>query len=232
LAAVAALLLLSAAGAAASSHGPKHKYGRGTSTNWSGYAVDGANATHVIGTWTQPTATCGRKENSWSSPWVGIDGNNSNTVEQIGTDTDCSRGTPSYYAWYEMYPKSLVVIPMTVTPGHTYTGEVTYASGQYLMRLTDNSAPGATPFQTTQASKQEARSSVEWVIEGPSNGSLTNFGSVPFGAATATIDGQTGNLGSFSGAQQITMVSKSGASRAVPTAISGGTSFGVDWIRR
>jgi hypothetical protein len=184
----------------------------------------------VIGTWTQPTATCGKKENSWSSPWVGIDGNNSNTVEQIGTDTDCSRGRPSYYAWYEMYPKSLVVIPMTVTPGHTYTGEVTYTSGQYVMRLTDDTT-GAPAFQTTQASRQEARSSVEWVMEGPSNGSLTNFGSVAFSAASATIAGQTGNLGSFSGAQPITMVTKSGAPRAVPTAISGGTSFGVNWIR-
>ena len=59
-----------------------------------------------------------------------------------------------------MYPKSLVVIPMTVTPGHTYTGEVTYTSGQYVMRLTDNTT-GAPAFQTHpdfQADGRGARS--------------------------------------------------------------------------
>jgi hypothetical protein len=225
--------LLSVAGAAASPHGLKHKYGRGTSTNWSGYAVNGTGGSHVIGTWTQPAATCAAGESSWSSPWVGIDGNNSNTVEQIGTDTDCTNGAPSYYAWYEMYPKNLVVIPMTVVPGHTYTGEVTYssASGAFVMRLSDNSVGGAPTFQTSQVSKRARRSSVEWVMEGPSSGLLTNFGSVPFSAASATIGGQTGNLGSFAGAQPITMVTKSGASRAVPTAVSGGTSFGVNWLQ-
>ena len=76
------------------SHAPRHSFGRSTSTNWSGYAVTGSGANHVIGTWTQPTVTCARGENSWSSPWVGIDGDNSNTVEQIGTDSDCSGGAP------------------------------------------------------------------------------------------------------------------------------------------
>ena len=230
--AVAAFALLPATGAAASPQGPKHKYGRGTSTNWSGYAVSGSAATHVIGTWTQPAATCSAGESSWSSPWVGIDGNNSNTVEQIGTDTDCSGGSPYYYAWYEMYPKPLVTIPMTVVPGHSYTGEVTYTSSSFVMRLTDNSAAGSPTFQTTQVSKKARRSSVEWVMEGPSGGLLTNFGSVQFGGAYGTVGGNAGTLGSFgSAAQPITMVTKAGASRAVPTAVSGGTSFGVNWLQ-
>jgi hypothetical protein len=32
-------------------HGPKRKLGAGTSTNWSGYSVDGTNATFVTGSW-------------------------------------------------------------------------------------------------------------------------------------------------------------------------------------
>src|SRR4051794_17995144 len=91
-------------------HDPKHGLTRDTSTNWSGYDVTGSGALDVKGTWTQPAAKCTAGENSWSSPWVGIDGDTSNTVEQIGTDTDCSNGTPFYYAWYEMYPKKLVQI--------------------------------------------------------------------------------------------------------------------------
>src|SRR5690242_6361914 len=193
--------MLPAAGLAAPHpHAPKHKFGRGTSTNWSGYAVNGTAATHVIGTWTQPSATCAPGENSWSSPWVGIDGNNSNTVEQIGTDTDCSGGAPAYYAWYEMYPKSLVVInSVPVVPGHSYTGQVTYTGSAYAMQLKDNNT-GAT-FNTTQSSRKARRSSVEWVMEGPSSGLLTNFRSVSFSGAAARISGQTADasLASYGG---------------------------------
>jgi hypothetical protein len=183
----------------------------------------------VIGSWTQPTATCSAGENSWSSPWVGIDGDNSNTVEQIGTDTDCSGGTPYYYAWYEMYPKSLVVIgSIAVHRGDSFTGEVTAgASGSYLLKLT-NTTTGAS-FQTTQNSKRARRSSVEWVMEGPSSGLLTNFGTVGFTAASATISGQTGSLGSFANADPITMVTQQGIARAVPSAVTGGSAFSVAW---
>jgi hypothetical protein len=233
LAGFVALALLPTAAAATSSHhgspAPKHKFGRGTSTNWSGYAVNGTGATQVIGTWTQPPATCTSGENSWSSPWVGIDGNASNTVEQIGTDSDCQNGVPFYYAWYEMYPKSLVMIgAVGVHPGDSFTAEVTYGgSGAFVLRLTDHTT-GAS-FQTTQTSKRAKRTSVEWVMEGPSSGLLTNFGSVGFSAASATISNLAGNLGSFGNAQPITMVTKAGVPRAVPSAVSGGTSFSVGW---
>jgi Peptidase A4 family len=209
---------------------PKHKFGRGTSTNWSGYAVNGTGATHVIGTWTQPAVTCAPGENSWSSPWVGIDGNSSNTVEQIGTDGDCVNGAPVYYAWYEMYPKSLVELSLTVHPGDSFTGEVTNSGRSFVLKLTDNTTHAT--FSTTQQSKRAKRSSVEWIMEGPSNGLLSDFGSVTFTGASATISNQTGNVGSFSNAQSITMVDNSGTPRAVPvpsTLSSGASSFRVDW---
>jgi peptidase A4-like protein len=210
------------------SHAPKHKFGRGTSTNWSGYAVNGTGATHVIGTWTQPTANCASRENSWSSPWVGIDGNTSNTVEQIGTDTDCSNGTPSYYAWYEMYPKSLVVIPITVTPRHSYTGEVTSTTpGTFVLKLTDNSTPAVAPFVIQQTSKKARATSVEWVMEGPSRGLLTDFGSVGFTGASGAFGAQSVTPSS-SNAQQIIMVTQQGVPRAVPSDASG-DSFSVGW---
>jgi len=210
------------------SHAPRHTFGRSTSTNWSGYAVAGTSATHVIGTWTQPAVTCTAGENSWSSPWVGIDGDTSNTVEQIGTDSDCQNGTPVYYAWYEMYPKSLVSLSLAVRPGDSFTGEVTSAaSGAFVLKLTDNTTKAS--FQTTQGSKRARRTSVEWIMEGPSNGVLSNFGSAPFSAASATIGNTTGNLGSFANAQPITMVTSQGVPRAVPSAVTRGTSFNVSW---
>ncbi len=232
MAAIAVFALLPVTGAAASPHdggtAPKHPFGRGTSTNWSGYAVPGTGATDVVGSWTQPAATCSPGENSWSSPWVGIDGDNSNTVEQIGTDTDCSRGRPYYYAWYEMYPKSLVVISrITVHPGDSFIGEVTASpSGSFVLSLRDT-ITGAS-FQVTQSSKKAKRSSVEWVMEGPSSGLLTRFGTVGFTGASATIGGQAGPLGSFANADPITMVTQQGITRAAPTLLDS-SSFTVAW---
>jgi hypothetical protein len=209
------------------SHDPRHSFGRSTSTNWSGYAVPGTGATHVIGTWIEPAVTCSPGENSWSSPWVGIDGNTSNTVEQIGGDSDCQNGTPVYYAWYEMYPKSLVSLSMAVHPGDSLTGEVTYtSSGAFILKLTNNTT--SVPFQTTQNAKNARRTSVEWITEGPSSGLLSDFGSMSFSAASATINNQTGSVGSFTTAQPITMVTKQGIVRAAPTNASH-ASFGVAW---
>ena len=209
-------------------HDPKHGAGRGTSTNWSGYAIDGTNATDVVGSWTQPTAFCSAGETSWSSPWVGIDGDNSSTVEQIGTDSDCQNGSPVYYAWYEMYPKSLVTIPITVSPNESFTGEVTYTgSGSYTLTLSDSAGDH---FTTVQSSTKARRSSVEWIEEGPSSGSLTDFGSVPFASASATISGQAGPLVSFgTAAVPITMVTKKGLVRAVPGPVSSKSAFTVTW---
>ena len=226
-------MLPAAASAHPGSHAPKHKVGRSTSTNWSGYAVDGraATATQAIATWTQPTATCGARENSWSSPWVGIDGSNSNTVEQIGTDTDCSNGTPTYYAWYEMYPKPLNFISIPVNPGDSFTASVTAtSSGSYLLKLTNNTTTAANKtFQITQSSKKARNSSIEWVMEGPSSGLLTNFGTVNFTSASGTIGGQTKSVGDFgAAADPITMVTSQGVTRAAPFGLSGPT-FGVNW---
>src|SRR4051794_29221141 len=145
------------------------KHGRVTSTssNWSGYDVTGSGATHVTGTWAQPTVQgCTRRENSWSSPWVGIDGDTSGTVEQIGTDSDCQGGKPVYYAWYEMYPKSLVQIPLiTVHPADIFTADVQAGgSGIYTLTLT-NTTTGASYTAPPQTSSNAQNASVEWIME-------------------------------------------------------------------
>ncbi len=77
---------------------------------WTGYAVTGSDFTQVHGSWIVAAVNCSETPNSDSSEWVGIDGWNSNTVEQIGTDADCNYSTPSYYVWYEFYPEGTMVI--------------------------------------------------------------------------------------------------------------------------
>ena len=88
-----------------------------TSTNWSGYAVQTNSASTAVnsvsGSWTVPTVT--GTLTAYSSEWVGIDGSNSYTVEQIGTESDLvkvqGQYQAQYYAWYEMYPKNMVHNP-------------------------------------------------------------------------------------------------------------------------
>ena len=194
--------------------------------------MDGSNATFVTGTWTQPSAlNCATAPSSWSSPWVGIDGDTSKTVEQIGTDSDCSSGRPSYYAWYEMYPKGVVTIPMTVAPGDSYTGTVWYSSSShgFVMTLTDNTTHVS--YTTTQFSQKAARTSVEWIMEGPSSGNLTDFGTIGFNAASGTIGGVSGLLDPtvFPSANRITMVTTHGVPRAVPSSTPSGGAFSDSW---
>jgi hypothetical protein len=60
------------------------------SANWSGFAVTGSKFTNAAGSWHVPGVDCAKTPNTYSSFWVGIDGYSDKTVEQIGTESDCS----------------------------------------------------------------------------------------------------------------------------------------------
>jgi hypothetical protein len=167
-------------------HGPIHKITNSTSTNWSGYAVTGSRFTTVSSSWTQPTATC--STTAYSSFWVGLDGDTSNTVEQTGTDADCSGKTPVYYAWYEMYPKYPVNYTNTVRPGDKMSASVTTSgSGNFALTISDTTQGWS---RTTTARLKSAKlSSAEVIAEAPSSSGgvlpLANFGTVNFTGASA-----------------------------------------------
>jgi hypothetical protein len=188
-----------------------------TSTNWSGYAVTAANGavTAVSGTWVVPTLTKSSAA-GYSASWVGIDGFNSSTVEQTGTEADYVNGQISYSAWYEMYPANPVTLStstMTVHPGDTMSASVTYASNVFTLTLTDVTTKQS--FKTTKSGTY-ARSSAEWIVEAPwENGvlPLAGFGTETFSAATATINNQSGPISTgWAGTQleQINMVNQRG----------------------
>jgi hypothetical protein len=216
-------------------------HGRATtfSTNWSGYATykTGTTFTDVKGTWVQPAATCPSRKAQYSSFWVGIDGYNSNSVEQTGTDADCvGKNNPSYYAWYEMYPNPPVNLSMTITPGNTISAEVSASGNSFTLTIT-NVTTGAT-FTTTQTLNGAAKTSAEWVAEAPSLcrvqctvAPLANFGTVNFSGSFTTGNGHTGSIndGAWSN-DQIVMVTNGGTVKAQPSALSpDGTSFSVTW---
>src|ERR1700753_3664168 len=98
-----------------------------TSPNWAGYVADGTTFKHVEGTWVQPEVTCG-EERTYSATWVGLGGSSSQSdaLEQIGTEADCSsRGSVRYSAWYELVPQASKTIKLTVKPGDQMTAAVT-----------------------------------------------------------------------------------------------------------
>lgn len=206
-------------------HGPIHMRTNSTSTNWSGYAVTGSRFTSVSASWTQPTVNC--SGTAYSSFWVGLDGDTSNTVEQTGTDADCSGSTPHYYAWYEMYPKFPVNLNATVNPGdHLSASVTTDGSGKFTLTITD-STQGWTNT-TTQRLKRATLASAEVIAEAPSSSGgvlpLANFGTVSFSSAKAN-----GSLLTSSTPHIDAITMKSGSTvKAQPGSISNG-SFSVAW---
>lgn len=205
-------------------HDPNHKITNSTSSNWSGYAVTGSRYTSVSASWTEPSVSC--SGTAYSSFWVGLDGDTSSTVEQTGTDADCSGSTPQYYAWYEMYPKYPTNLSYTVKPGDKLSASVTTnGSGAFTLTISD-STQGWT--NTTNARlKSASLASAEVIAEAPSSRSgvlpLANFGSVGFSGAT--VNGT--QMDQLPGLDPITMASGSTV-KAQPSTMSGG-SFSVTW---
>ncbi len=205
---------------------PIQKLTNSTSTNWSGYAATGRQFTSVSAAWTEPTAICSFGT-SYSSFWVGLDGDTSSTVEQTGSSADCSSANvPNYYAWYEMYPKFPTNLSNPVKPGDAFTASVTTDGvGRFTLTITDTSEPWT--FQTTQRLKSAALASAEVIAEAPSSRSgvlpLTNFGAVSFSGATAN----GASLSTFN-PDQINMVSGSTV-KAQTSNISSSGSFSVTW---
>ena len=141
---IAAAISASAGGAAPSRwHGPIHMRTNSTSTNWSGYAVTGGRYTRVSSSWTVPAVKC--SGTAYSSFWVGLDGDTSSTVEQTGTDSDCSGSTPRYYAWYEMYPKFPTNYSNLVKAGDHMSATVSTTGNGQFTKLTMISSALCTP---------------------------------------------------------------------------------------
>jgi hypothetical protein len=207
------------------------------STNWSGYAVTGANGAYksVSASWTEPTATCtssgrGRRgSDSYAAFWVGLDGYSSDSVEQTGTDSDCAGTTPQYYGWYEMYPAYPVDFSNTVKPGDAMSASVTFSGTEtYTLVLHD-----ATQNWTQTVTENESgldRSSAEVITEAPSSSSgvlpLANFGTVNYSVSAANGT----SLGSQS-PTEIIMINNSGADKDSTSAIGSGGGFSNTWLR-
>ena len=206
--------------------------------------------------WTEPTVNCAEQQQLPRQPprcqhassvvpgaasafWVGLDGYNSTSVEQLGTDSDCDSGTPSYYAWYEMYPNPSVTLPSQypVQPGDQMSASVAANSAGTSFTLEMEDATAGWTFSTTQTGSGFARSSAEVIAEAPSSCSLlfcsevplADFGQINFsGSGVIDSAGTDGSLSTFD-ANEITMADN-GTTLATPSSLSSdGSSFSVKW---
>jgi len=160
------------------------------SSNWSGYAVTGANGTYtsVTGQWTVPSVSSTRSA-TYSSNWIGIDGFNDSNLIQTGTESDYYSGSAHYYAWWEILPAAETRISsISVQPGDVMTAAINQVSaGVFTIVITDTR--GSQTF-TTQQSYKGQLSSAEWIEEAPSLGgriaTLAHYKSpTPFDPGTA-----------------------------------------------
>jgi Peptidase A4 family len=217
------------------------------SANWSGYAVAAASGKHirfVSANFTIPSLNCaqsplGSSGYAYVGHWAGLDGFNDNTVEQTGVDAYCdATGTPSYYAWYEMYPQPPVAFT-GVSPGDAVNVSVFFNGSAYNLVLTDLTTGGF--INTTQACPAGStcrNNSAEVITEDPGGAIANGFNLADFGMANytgAAVTSTTGTHGTLSAlpnywsSAKIVMVDPGGNRMAVPSALYGGQAFSLAW---
>lgn len=153
-----------------------NKYWASTSAN----PILPYTVSNVYGEWIVPRTKAGVTGFiADTSVWVGMDGYDSNTVEQVGTSStyDPSTGQTAYYAWWEMYPKfSHPINAMNVNPGDKISAYVWFTPagnsqavldrGTFKLSLTDMTTGKS--FTITQGPFKPdfyLRSSAEWIVE-------------------------------------------------------------------
>jgi hypothetical protein len=143
--------------------------------------------TAVSAKWKQPSVSCPVKD-ARVSFWIGLDGNETPTVEQGGTVVTCSAANkpPVYKVFWEMFVpnnKSKGGENFTISPGDMIEASVNYAKNSYAMKVTDTTSGHS--VSTTQACSANVvckRGTAEWIVERPGSGKypLASYGTVEF----------------------------------------------------
>src|SRR4051812_16335171 len=144
--------------------------GTSTSSNWAGYAVhrSGVHFRTVSAAWTVPAVTCTGSA-GFSANWVGLGGYHTDAaaLEQIGTESDCTRsGRAVYSAWYELVPDTSRTLRLTVAAGDRVSARVDVRGKAVKLHLRDLTR--GTSFATTVTARAVDTTAAEWIVEAPS----------------------------------------------------------------
>lgn len=144
----------------------KHKF----SPNWSGYVVSGSEPlNHVSGYVRVPNVKCTGQE-SQIFIWVGFDGWNVNTVEQVGISAYCAPGQyrAIYGTWWEMWPHNLSQpLSLAIKPNDKIYMEAKYISGHFEFKLKNVTTKKMIKKSSSCLNSSCQRVEAEWVIERP-----------------------------------------------------------------
>jgi len=154
---------------------PVNKY---TSSNWSGWALEGGPFTDAEGTFNVPSlyASAGTSD---TAEWVGIDGFSNSALIQAGVseEYDPSVGLVRIWAWWEELPApSVPIAGMVVAPGDRVTVQVFEISGSvWGINIIDTTT--GQRFGTQQVVYAGPGASAEWIVEAPTvSGALATLG--------------------------------------------------------
>jgi hypothetical protein len=207
------------------------------SFNWSGYAdtaTKNQTFTKVSGAWTTPSVTC-NAEDQITSNWVGLDGFNSNTVEQLGTISWCFQGASVYFTWYEMFPAGTVEVGTALKPGDKISASVTRTGTSYALKLTDSTTAGNNISVTkTCALATCVDTSAEWISERPSFSigivPQAHYNAFKLTSGSVTANGKTTTIGAGLGVNSITMIDATQTYNLnTVSALTGGNAFSTTW---
>ncbi|HEX3803237.1 MAG TPA: G1 family glutamic endopeptidase [Solirubrobacteraceae bacterium] len=181
------------------------------SENWAGYVASSqsdSGFSAASGAWNQPKVDCSTtQESAYSAYWVGLGGGGqqSQALEQIGTQADCENGTANYYAWYELVPSAPVKLKLTINPGDHVWARTAVDGDKVAFYITDQTTHQTWTKTLTMTAAAPDTSTAEWVAEAPSECAggatgdcsplpLANFGTATFSDAYTTSGGHTGSI--------------------------------------
>ena len=203
------------------------------STNWSGYTDTTGRFTKASASWTQPAGHCSSGQ-QFAAFWVGIDGFNSSTVEQTGSEVDCVGRTAEYVAWFEMFPGPSENYSNTVRAGDHFNATVTFNGGESFTLFIQDTTQGWSHSTNASLGSTPGLSSAEVIAEAPcctSSGGilpLTNFGTANFTGSTANGEAiGTSSLGPV----EINMINNSGQLKDSCSSLTSNENFSCTWIR-
>ena len=172
------------------------------SNNWCGYIIEDNfedpsphSIDNVGGTWEVP-ALNPTDENTYCAIWVGIDGFNSPSVQQMGTSHNWVNGQQINFAWFQLFPSSGFYLP-------SFPVEIGDAIGVFIQHLNDDlfflyiinytkNVFAKVPERASHAPLAQ-RISAEWILERPTQDDsflpLADFNTFPFFKCMATVKG-------------------------------------------
>ena len=211
-----------------------------TSRNWAGYVVNSSGITGISASWVVPEIQCGSMVSTEPltagvSVWIGIDGLGTAVPEQLGTDSFCVNGSPSYEAWEEdptLTSGAMPAFSREISDGDHITASIAYLGNRHF-RLYIKDAQTGDSRTYNVIFPNTARASAEWIVEDPWNMNtgkylnLPTFQPVTFNDCSAAVNNVTGSLVQ-NNAQPISMADSNGNIIVTPQNVNqAGTSFQV-----